>query len=186
MSKFLLDHKENSNGQLLTSLFSLARVNRVDYTPSCMSQCIHYFSSAVFAPSQSLDGSTHAHTVREKGIRTLGKIGSRPQLPPEHWSWPTAQPPWAVRNGYWELFWQWPPFPRYSVRRISPLAVTSLSRVVVGSRNRAVLWLWEAVLGSFLLSRLSWRLCWPSTCQQNALASLTVTNPSMMVRVTGR
>lgn len=97
------------------------------------SQCIHYFSSAVFAPSQSLNGSTHAHTVREKGIRTLGKIRSRQQLPPEHWSWPAAQPPWAVRSGYWELFWQWPPLPRYSVRRISPLAVTSLSRVVVAA-----------------------------------------------------
>lgn len=59
------------------------------------------------------------------------------------------------------------PFPAILFPRISPLAVTSLSvqhsRVVVGSRNRAVLWHWEVMLGSLLLP-VGWAVCWPSTC----------------------
>lgn len=129
------------------------REQAVCWVGTTQSQCNHYFSSAVFAPSWSLDGSTHSHTVMEKGIKSLGRIKdrSRQQLPPELWSWLTAQPPWAVRKERWEWFWQWPSLPRYSVPRISPLTMTSLSRVVVGSRSRAVLWLWEVVLGSLLL-----------------------------------
>lgn len=118
------------------------------------SQCNHYFSSAIFAPLQSHDGSTHSHTVREKGIRGLGRIAdrSRQQLLPEQWSWPAAQPPWAVRGGHWELFWQWPPLPRYSVPRISPLAVTHCPG-----------WWWAAGTGQCCGSG---RWCWAaSLCQ---------------------
>lgn len=164
MPGLLLDHKDDSSGQQLTSLFSPfqewteSRLYAGWEQPSLSATNIFPVPSF---HSQSLDGSTHSPTTREKGIRSLGKIidRSRQQLPPEQWSWPTAQAPWAVRSECCELFWQWPPLPRYSVSRISPLAATSLSvqhsRVVVGSRNRAVLWHWEVMLGSLLLP-VSW------------------------------
>lgn len=157
MPRLLLDHKENSSGQQLTSLFPLLQEwtgNRLyaEWEQSSLNAIIIFpVPSLVF--HSLLMG---AHTTTQWGRRGSGaweglqtEAGSSCHQSSE--AGQQHSPLGQSERGIRSYFGSGCPFPH----RISPLAVSSLSRVVVGSRSRsrAVLWLWEVVLGSSFCQR---------------------------------
>lgn len=176
MPRLLLDHQDDSSGQQLTSLFSPFQQWTGSRLYAGWEQPSLNATNIFPVPSLLLHSLLlGAHTARQRGRRASGALerlqtGAGSSCHQSSEAGLQHKPLGQSEVGAVSYFGSGHPFPGILFPRISPLAVTSLSvqhsRVVVGSRNRAVLWLWEVVLSSLLLP-VGWAV-WGCTGQAPA------------------